>query len=327
MEMKKRYDVVALGELLIDFYESDVRKEHMPMYEVQPGGAPCNVLAMLSKLGYHTCFIGKVGNDIFGDLLIETLQSKSIDISSIKRDLVTPTTLAMIYKLKNGDRDFCFYRNPGADMMLCKNDINRNIIEETKIFHFGSLSMTNTTNYEATIWALEIAKQARCMISFDPNVRLKLWENEELAKKRIFEGMSYCHVFKISDDEIEWLTGYSDHDEAIQYIRSRYDIPLILVSMGNKGSRAWFKYYDKEFIVQASPFLRNDSIEMTGAGDTFCGCVLHGILRHGLEGIHETNLEEILNFANAAASIITTRKGALCVMPSFEEVQEIVFTR
>ena len=316
----KNVDVVALGELLIDFTQNGKSEQGNPLFEANPGGAPCNVLAILSKLGNKTAFIGKVGNDFFGKELKKTLDEVGIDSAYLYMDDEVHTTLAMVHTYPDGDRDFSFYRNPGADMMLTEDEIPKELINDTKIFHFGTLSMTHEGVRAATKKALDMAKNAGAMISFDPNLRPPLWDSLDTAKEQVLYGLNYCDILKISDNEIQWLTGEEDYTAGVNWILERYQIPLILVSMGKEGSRA---YYDGK-MVEVAPFLQKNTIETTGAGDTFGGCILHYICEHGLEGLTEDNLKEMLTFANAAAALITTKKGALRVMPSREEIEAII---
>lgn len=316
----KSYDVVALGELLIDFTENGTSKQGNPLFEANPGGAPCNVLAMLSKLGHTTAFIGKVGNDYFGEQLGNAIAEAGIDASFLCKDKEIHTTLAMVHTFPDGDRDFSFYRNPGADMMLTEAEIPEDLMKNTKIFHFGTLSMTHENVRAATKKAIRLAAEAGAVISFDPNLRPPLWDSMENAKEQVLYGLSCCQVLKISDNEIQWLTGQEDYTEGVRWIRERYSIPLILVSMGKEGSRAY--YQDK--IVEVKPFLQKNTIETTGAGDTFCGCVLHYVCKYGLDDLTEDILQEMLTFANGAASLITTKKGALRVMPSVEEINQLI---
>lgn len=319
----KKYDVTALGELLIDFTENGKSSQGNPMFEANPGGAPCNVLAMLSKLGHKTAFIGKVGNDYFGKQLKEAITEAGIDAAYLSMDDQVHTTLALVHTYSDGDRDFSFYRNPGADMMLTEDEIPEELIKDSRIFHFGTLSMTHEGVRAATKKAVRIARESGVWISFDPNLRPPLWNNLEEARAQVLYGLEHCHILKISDNEIQWLTGKSDYTEGVEWINERYHIPLILVSMGKEGSRAYYQ----EKMVEVKPFLQKNTIETTGAGDTFCGCVLHYICEHGLSDMTEDNLQEMLTFANAAASLITTRKGALRVMPETEEIYGLLNTK
>ncbi len=319
----KRFDVAALGELLIDFTENGMSGQGNPVYEANPGGAPCNVLAMLNKAGRKTAFIGKVGQDIFGNRLKAVLDEVGIDTSNLIMDENVRTTLAFVETLPGGDRDFSFYRNPGADMMLKEEELQEDIISDTEIFHFGTLSMTHEQVRRATKKAVAIAKESGALISFDPNLRPPLWASLEDAKEQAAYGFSQCDILKISDNEIQWFTGEEDFDTGIRKLKEQYNIPLIMLSMGREGSRAYYK----DLRVDVKPFLQEATIETTGAGDTFGACCLHHVLKYGLENLDEERLTGMLTFANAAASIITTRKGALRVMPEVEEVETFIESR
>ena len=318
----KRFDVVALGELLIDFTENGVSGQGNPMFEANPGGAPCNVLAMLSKLGHTTAFVGKVGKDFFGEQLKAAITEVGINADSLYMDEEIHTTLALVHTYPGGDRDFSFYRNPGADMMLRQDELDESLLKDTRIFHFGTLSMTHEGVREATKKAVDLAKESGALISFDPNLRPPLWKSLEEAKEQTAYGLSKCDILKISDNEIQWFTGEEDFDAGIRRLRDQYDIGLIMLSMGKEGSRAYYK----DLRVQVRPFLQKNTIETTGAGDTFGACCLHHVLSYGLENLDEQKLTQMLTFANAAASIVTTRKGALRVMPAKDEVEALVNT-
>lgn len=321
--MSKNYDTVALGELLIDFTENGMSGQGNPLFEANPGGAPCNVLAMLSGLGHKTAFIGKVGKDFFGEQLKSAIEEVGIDAGYLRMDEEVHTTLALVHNAPDGDRDFSFYRNPGADMMLHASEVPADLLRDTKIFHFGTLSMTHENVREATKKAIADAKQSGAIISFDPNLRPPLWNSLEEAKEQVLYGLQFCDILKISDNEIQWLTDEEDFTKGMEWIRERFSVKLILVSMGRDGSRA---YYNGR-MVEAAPFLQENTIETTGAGDTFCGCVLHYILEHGLENLTEENMKEMLTFANAAASLITTKKGALRVMPKAADIDNLLAER
>lgn len=316
----KKFDVVALGELLIDFTENGLSPQGNPLLEANPGGAPCNVLSMLQKLGKKTAFIGKVGNDNFGEMLTEVVKQQGIDVSNLSVDKEVNTTLAFVHTKEDGDRSFSFYRNPGADMMLRSEDIDDSMLADTNIFHFGTLSMTEEKVAETTKAAVAKAKEAGALISFDPNLRPPLWKSLDDAKVKMWYGISQCDILKISDDEIEFLTGTSDIDEGIAKICEFKKPVLVCATMGKAGSIA----YCNGHRVFGAPFVREDTIETTGAGDTFMACVLNAVCEHGLEAMGETELKEMLKIANAASSIITTRKGALKVMPSKEEVMQVL---
>ena len=314
------FDVTALGELLIDFTENGTTSQGNPLLEANPGGAVCNVLAMLGRLGKKTAFIGKVGQDMFGTQLKNAVEEVGIDTRALFMDEEVHTTLAFVHTYPDGDRDFSFYRNPGADMMLTKNEVPEDLIQNSRLFHFGTLSSTHEGVREATRHAIEVAKDAGCIITFDPNLRPPLWKSLDDARREIEYGMTKCDVLKISDNEVEFLFDTTDYDKGAALIREKYNIPLVLITMGKDGSRAYYK----DMRVEAAPFLQKNTIETTGAGDTFCASTLNYILEHGLENLTEENLMEMLTFANAAASLITTRKGALRVMPSRQEVIDFI---
>ena len=318
----KKYDVVALGELLIDFTENGVSGQGNTIFEANPGGARCNVLAMLNQLGRKTAFMGKVGVDIFGNKLKGVRDEGGIYTSALLMDPDVRTTLAFVQTFADGDRDFSFYRNPGADMMLTEGEVDGEMLAQCRVFHFGTLSMTHDEVRKATKKAIAIAKESGAVISFDPNLRPPLWSSLDLAKEQVDYGLRQCDVLKISDNEIQWFTGKEDYDEGIKVLQDTYHIPLILLSMGKEGSRAYYR----DLRVERAPYLQENTIETTGAGDTFGGSCLNFVLEYGLDGLDEEKLSHMLSFANAAASLITTRKGALRVMPKPEEVEKLMQT-
>ena len=281
----KKYDVIALGELLIDFTMNGESEQ---------------------------------GNDQFGTLLRKTLNEAGIDTSNLFTDDEVNTTLAFVHTLADGDREFSFYRNPGADMMLKEDEIDEDFLSQAKIFHFGTLSMTQDEVRAATKKAVKSAKQSGALISFDPNLRELLWSSLELAKEQMEYGFSQCDILKISDNEIQFVSGKEDYDEGIKYLQDKYQIPLILLTMGKEGSRAYYK----GMRVERSGFSVK-TIETTGAGDTFGGSALNYILEHDFYNLTEEDLGELLSFANAAAAIVTTKKGAILAMPEREEVEKI----
>ena len=317
--MAKKYDVIALGELLIDFTMNGQSEQGNNMFEACPGGAPCNVLALLNKMGKKTAFIGKVGKDQFGTLLRETITEAGIDASNLVVDENVNTTLAFVHTFPDGDREFSFYRNPGADMMLTADEVNPEVVKDTKIFHFGTLSMTHDGVREATKKAVETAKENGCLVSFDPNLRPPLWSSLDLAKEQMEYGFGKCDILKISDNEIQFVSGKEDYDEGIAYLQEKYNIPLILLTMGKDGSRAYYKGMRVE-----RPGFSVKAIETTGAGDTFCASSLNYLVEHDFDNLTEEQLGEMLTFANAAAALVTTKKGAIKAMPVKEEVLELI---
>ena len=317
--MEKLYDVTAMGELLIDFTMNGQSEQGNNLFEACPGGAPCNVLAMLNKLGRRTAFIGKVGQDQFGRLLKETIEELGIETKGLMLDEDIRTTLAFVHTFPDGDREFSFYRNPGADMMLSEAEVDYELIRQSKVFHFGTLSMTDEPVRAATKKAIDAAKEAGCLITFDPNLREPLWKSLDDAKEAMEYGFQHCDMLKISDNEIQFISCREDYDEGIRDLQEKYHIPVIFLTMGKEGSRAYYKDVRVEkagFTVKA--------VETTGAGDTFCGCAINGLLKYGLEGLTEETLGEILTYANAGAALITLKKGAIRSMPEPSQIEEMV---
>ena len=317
--MDKIYDVTALGEMLIDFTLNGQSSQGNNMFEACPGGAPCHVLAMLNKTGKKTAFIGKVGQDQFGRLLKDTIDGLGIETKGLILDEQIHTTLAFVHTFPDGDREFSFYRKPGADMMLTEEEVDYDLIRQSRVFHFGTLSMTDEPVKSATKKALDVAKEAGCLISFDPNLRPPLWESLDDAKKAMEFGFQYCDILKISDNEVQFVSGKEDYDEGILYLKEKYKIPLIFLTMGKDGSRAYYKgtrVERKGFSVKA--------IETTGAGDTFCGLSIGGILDYGLDMLTESQLGNILTYANAGAALITMKKGAIRSMPEPADIEALI---
>ena len=319
--MMQRFDVVALGELLIDFTQNGSSAQGNPVFEANPGGAPCNVLAMLRKLDKSCAFIGKVGNDIFGHQLRAAAEQAGICMDALRMDDEVHTTLAFVKTAENGDRDFSFYRNPGADMMLTESELPLHMIAGARIFHFGTLSMTHEAVRTATKSAVFAAKSAGAIISFDPNLRPPLWSDLTDARNQIAWGLSQCDVLKIADNELEFMTGETDFDKGAVILQAQYpNIKLLNVTAGADGSYA---YYGEKCAFVPS-FRLGGTVETTGAGDTFCASVLNFILEHGLNELTEEDLVAMLRFANAAAYLVTTKKGAIRSMPERSQVEAIL---
>ena len=321
MTEHKSFDVVALGELLVDFTQNGLSEQGNLLFEANPGGAPANVLAMLRKLGKRCAFVGKVGKDSFGDMLEKTVQEAGIDTRSLKRDAEIPTTLAVVHTFPNGDRDFSFYRKPGADILLRAEELDEALLRDCRIFHFGTLSLTDEPCRTATEKAYALAKEAGAWISFDPNLRPPLWKSEHDAKAAIEWGLQRCDILKIADNELEFMTGETDFDKGAAILRRRFpNIRVFNVTAGAEGSYAY--YGGHRVFVPACR--RGGVIETTGAGDTFCASVLNYVLEHGLDGLSEQDLTDMLRFANTAAWFVTTKKGAIRSMPERAQVESLL---
>ncbi len=319
--MAKHFDVIALGELLIDFTENGLSGQGNPLLEANPGGAPCNVLAMLQKLGKRTAFVGKVGRDMFGAQLRQVTEDAGICMDYLLEDERVHTTLAFVKTFPNGDRDFSFYRDPGADMMLTADELPTEALRDTRIFHFGTLSMTHPEVRFATRKAVAMAKEAGALISFDPNLRPPLWFSLDEAREQIAWGLSRCDILKIADNEIEFMTGEKDFNRAAALLKEQYpNIRLLNVTAGADGS---YSFYGKSRVFVPG-FCLGGTIETTGAGDTFCACVLNYVLENGIGQLKESDLKQMLRFANAAAYLVTTKKGAIRAMPERAQIREIL---
>ena len=319
--MKKSFDVIALGELLIDFTENGLSDQCNPLLEANPGGAPCNVLAMLQKLGKKTAFVGKVGKDMFGRQLRQAAESAGICMDYLLEDTHVHTTLAFVKTFTNGDRDFSFYRDPGADMMLRADELPQEALKSTRVFHFGILSMTHPDVRFATRKAVTLAKEAGALISFDPNLRPPLWFDLKEAREQIAWGLSRCDILKIADNELEFMTGEKNFDRGAAKLQQTYsNIKVLNVTAGADGSYS----YCGNTRVFVPGFRLGGTIETTGAGDTFCACVINYVLEHKIEKLNEKQLIEMLRFANAAAYLVTTKKGAIRSMPEREQVEAIL---
>lgn len=324
----KTIDAAALGELLIDFTQNGFSAEGNWLMEANPGGAPSNVLAMLKKLNHSVSFIGKVGDDIFGRLLKTVLNDLGIGTESLIVSNEFNTTLAFVHTKQDGDRDFSFYRKSGADTQLTEKEVDIRILQNAKIFHFGSVSMTTEPAASATEYALSCAKKSGALCSFDPNLRVPLWDNLAHAKECIKYGLSQCDILKIAEEELEFVTGCTDIEKGVRALRSNYRIPLIGVTCGKKGSSLF--YADEHctdglgISAKEPTFEKVKTVDTTGAGDTFSACILHDVLQNGFTGFTHERLRAMLLFANAAASLVTTKRGALKVMPSEAEIRELI---
>lgn len=314
---QREYDVIALGELLVDFNALHSNDFDSVVYESNPGGAPCNVLAMLSNLQKRTAFIGKVGDDFLGHALQQRIVRMGISTEGLSKDKKRNTTLAFLNDSKTYPHQYLFYRNRTADMNLDKGDVDADMLSRTRIFHFGSLSFTHKRCRKATRKAIKAAKSKHRLISFDPNYRPVLWPGEEEARKWMLYGCSVCDILKVEASELAFITQQTTIQNGVDFLQKHYSISLILVTSGEAGSQAFMGNRK----VYQEAFLTNRTIDTTGAGDTFLGCCLAYILEQGME-LSDHQLQEMLFRANAAASLETTRKGAIRAMPTQAELED-----
>lgn len=314
----ERFDVAALGELLIDFTPAGVSEQGTALLERNAGGAPANVLAMLARLGKKTAFIGKVGRDSFGLFLKKTLEDSGIDVSGLVVSDTEPTTLAFVTLDDQGERSFDFYRSGSADVMLRAEEVPVQLLEGCRIFHFGSVSMTDEPARAATLYAARQAKTMGKLVSYDPNFRPALWKNREEAVEAMRSGLAFADIVKVSDEEVELLTGQTDFAAGAQALVDG-GAKLALVTAGERG--CWYAAACGAGYV---PSIRVDAVDTTGAGDTFLGALLSGVLDCGcpVEDIVEDKLREIIRFANVAGALCTAGRGAIAAMPSREQVLE-----
>lgn len=309
--MEKTFDIVSLGEILIDFVPDGADDFGDEKYICKAGGAPLNVLATCAKFGMKTAFIGKVGDDIFGKKLLKTLDKYNVDSSSVIIDKVHNTTLAFVKLDENGDRDFSFYRGFGADIFINENEVDKEKIESSKIFHFGSLSFTDEPMKSATLFALKTAKENGCVISYDPNYRPPLWKCEEDAVSAMRDNLKYADIVKLSKEELELITEENDINSAISRIK-HYGVKAVVVTDGDNDV-----FFSADENVDSMPSIKVKAIDTTGAGDIFFGTFLTEFIKSGVS-TDELTTEIIKPFVRKAievASQSVTRKGAIASIP------------
>ena len=312
------FDVVALGELLIDFTPGGLSPSQNLLFERNPGGAPANVLTALTRLGGKGAFIGKVGNDQFGQYLKEVLEYNNICTSGLRLSDEANTTLAFVHLDQHGDRSFSFYREHGADTMLKPDEVDYDIINRGKIFHFGSLSMTSEPSKSATLKAVEYAKKQGKLISYDPNWRPSLWLSESKAKQSMSLGLHYTDILKISEEEMEFLIEERDLEKASQRVFD-LGIKLIVITLGSKG--CYYRYARGSGQVNG---YTAKVIDTTGAGDAFLGALLYQLsnVKNTIQELENGDVERIIKFSNIVAALSVTKKGGIPSMPNLNEVMK-----
>lgn len=310
-------DVVALGELLIDFACLDTDADGYPTMAAHPGGAPANFLAALAKFGAKTALLGKVGTDAFGKLLTATLQKAGIGTSGLVATEDTFTTLAFVTFDQHGDREFSFSRKPGADTCITFDELALSVIDEAKIFHFGALSLTDEPARTTTYRAVEYARSKGKLITYDPNLRKPLWKDLNTAREQILWGLQQADVVKISDEEVEFLFGLGV-EEGAKHILDDYGVKLVFVTCGADGC------YFKNALAQGKvPSLAGIQVkDTTGAGDIFGGSAVWKLLQYGIrpEALDAAQLRDIVRFACTSAGLSTTKSGGISSVPDYEDV-------
>lgn len=320
-------DVVCLGEALIDMVslESGVGVAQSSGFLKAPGGAPANVAAAVAKLGGSSAFLGKVGDDPFGHFLRDTFSQSGVNVTGMRFDPNARTGLAFVSLQQNGERDFCFFRNPSADMLYQANELDIELIRNARIFHYGSITMIDEPSKSTTLTAIKIARDAGLLLSFDPNLRLPLWKNEDIARRTIIAALPFADILKISDEELEFLTASKDESQGVKTLRDLApSLKLIVVTKGQFGC-----YWEAlEYLSGFVNGFKVKSIDSTGAGDGFVGGMLFQLIqvidkKGGLESIDQTDFEFIFDYANRVGALTTTRKGAITALPTQEDVLKL----
>lgn len=312
------YDITALGESLIDFTPSGYNDMGIRLFGCNPGGAPANFLAMNAKLGGRVAFIGKVGDDAFGAFLEKTMIGGGIDVKGLRKSKEVHTTLAFVQLSESGDRTFSFYRKPGADIMLTKNEVDEEIVKNTRVFHFGTLSMTDEPSRSATFYAVELAKRSGALISYDPNYRPALWDSPEDAMVMMKKGVPLADVIKVSDEEMALMTGETDVKKGAKALLDQ-GAALVLVTGGEKGA-----FYMNHVASGALPAFDVKVVDTTGSGDAFLGALMYrirGLSRDEIALLPEEKLKDAVLFGNAAGGLTATARGAIPAMPTEAEIE------
>ena len=307
-------DIVAIGEVLIDLTQKGVDELGVGQYAANPGGAPANLAVAAARLGASTAFVGKVGRDAFGNYLRAVLEENQVDTTGLLEDEKEHTTLAVVSVDETGERSFSFYREPSADVNLKAEEIPQALLKDTRILHFGSVSLTAEPARSATLYAAKTARENGCLVSYDPNYRGSLWSSQEAAIREMKNALPLCDILKISDEELPLLTGTTDPVEGSRQL-AELGIRLIFVTLGANG--AFFRLGEETGSV---PGIKVKVGDTNGAGDTFFGAALSKLVKEDLNTLTLPRLTEIAAFANKAASITTSRHGAIPAMPKLSEI-------
>lgn len=313
-------DIITVGEILIDLTQCGTHDNGIPLFSANPGGAPANVAVAASLLGADTAFIGKVGNDSYGNFLKNTLENKNVDISALVTDDNANTTLAVVSVAESGERSFSFYRKNCADTLLNELEISTDFIRNTHIIHFGSVSLTDEPSRSAVISAVKRAKSSGVTVTYDPNYRKSLWSSEKEAINEIKSAIGLADILKISDEELLLITGTDNLESGTKLLYDAYGTKLIFVTLGAKGA-----FFRQGTVTGSCGGIKVNVADTNGAGDTFFGAVLSRIVslnKYDPAKLCKKELEEITGFANAAAAITTSRHGAIPAMPDLSEVKQ-----
>ncbi|KAK9181695.1 hypothetical protein WN944_024834 [Citrus x changshan-huyou] len=317
--------VVCFGEMLIDFVPTvgGVSLAEAPAFKKAPGGAPANVAVGISRLGGSSAFVGKLGDDEFGYMLANILKENNVDTSGVRYDSTARTALAFVTLRADGEREFLFFRHPSADMLLCESELDKNLIKQGSIFHYGSISLIAEPCRSTQLAAMNLAKESGSILSYDPNLRLPLWPSEEAAREGIMSIWDQADIIKVSDDEITFLTGGDDHNDDNVVLEKLFhpNLKLLIVTEGSKGCR----YYTKEFKGRV-PGVKTKAVDTTGAGDSFVSGILNCLAADQNLIKDENRLREALLFANACGALTVTERGAIPALPTKEAALKLLHT-
>jgi len=319
--------VVSFGEALIDFVPtvSGVTLLEALEFTKAPGGAPANVAVALARLGVSAGFVGQVGDDAFGHFLAQTLVDDGVDTAALRFSNKARTALAFVSLREDGEREFMFYRHPSADMLFGPADVDLDYMQSARLFHFGSITLIGEPSRSATLLATRAAKEAGLLISYDPNLRINLWEGPEAARAGIMTGWPLANVIKVSEEELEFLTGQAPQDVSILSDLGRLCHPglrIVVITLGKEGCR----YVTSNFGGDV-PGFAVDTVDTTGAGDGFLAGLLRGLLAHPMAHLNEDRLREICRYGNAVGALTTTERGAIPALPPAERVDEFLRRR
>ena len=315
------FDVVSFGELLIDFTPLGISEKGNPMFERNPGGGPANMACAAAKLGAKTAFMGKVGDDMFGQALYKVMENQGVDVSGLLLSKEHKTTLAFVQLDETGDRSFSFYRKNSADTMIKFEELNLSLLEGNPYFFFSSVMMAEGTSREASFQLVEYAKEKGCIVVFDPNLRFNLWDDTAAMKELCLRAFGLSQIIKVSEEEITWLMDEPDIEKAALKLRETYKPMILMVTLGAEGCAIYSSFGDCKL-----PGFKVATVDTTAAGDSFTGGFLSRLASMNRDLI-ECNIGDIVScavFANAVGALTTTKKGAISALPTLEEVEEFL---
>ena len=312
------FDVVSLGEMLIDFTPVGISANGNPVFEQNPGGGPANMACAAAKLGAEVAFLGKVGQDAFGTALKETLNRNRVNSDHLILSPEYPTTLAFVHLDASGDRSFSFYRHNGADTMLDLSEVDCSILSQCRFFFCSSVLMAEGPSRRTSFALLSEAKKCGACTVFDPNLRPNLWKSTDDMKEQVLQAMKQADILKLSEEEAAFLTGQTDPDQAAAMLMNHFSVQLLLITLGSRGSMG-FTRHNTRLRHEGFPV---KTVDTTAAGDSFTGGLLAELARTAKDvgDLSDEELEASIRFANAVGALTTAKKGSISVLPSRQEV-------